>query len=429
MASPTYAEIIADFKRCIYPLHLLRLVNELNSSPVSLATQFDNIQQGVEGDYSVDLLNAVETLRRSCASSVSREIVRSIILPHLLHLAKLAKWPDTDLDGLMSRWYDYCVTNSYSVKGRNITRGPISVGGSNVGSGTISRLLVDENAYNIEACNVEKKVFTCIGDTSSSSSKGEEVFEIIGEARSKDGLDTLGSGISGQSRAISGRDSAQYIDNPSFDTYEGTDTVPTAITGWTVDTIANVDVDVAGNYYRQFPETTTALSYSLKFTGNAVVSRPLGTRKVNPNVPYYVQVAYNRATFSGDGTLTLRFGNNSVAVVLSAQTGWNILRLALDKNLWFKYFDKQDLALSVELSGRSTGQVLVDDVIFSPMLPVDGTYFAIVGGVTPFLKLDTFSFTDTLAGADSIIQYWLARATGRYLPFKTDTTETIADPP
>jgi hypothetical protein len=61
------------------------------------------------------------------------------------------------------------------------------------------------------------------------------------------------------------------------------------------------------------------------------------------------------------------------------------------------------------------------------MTQADGCYYAVVGGSTPFLKEDVFTFTDT-GGTSAIINYWLWRAFGRFLPHNASAGETWADP-
>lgn len=427
MASPTYAEIRDWLRSCVYLLHLIRDRAEITAE--TIVTRVDTIQQLAEGDYSAEVLAAVDAIRQRYAACLSRAGAEAVILPHLIHLAKLNNWPERTTDAIMGRFYDYCITNSLTVKARNITRGAISAGGSNVGTGTINRLTKDENDYPLEACNVEVKTFECLQDSNSATSKGEESFNVYGKQASKDGLDTLGSGINGTTRAVSARDTAVLIDNPSFETYSGTAAVPTDITGWTINTIGNVSVETTGTasyFYRTYPESTT--SYSLKLSGNVTVTRALGQQKLSPSNPYYVQIAYNRQTGLGDGNLTIALGASTVTVALVAQAGWNILRIALDKSLWFKRFNQANLSLVITLDSRTTGYTLIDDVILVPMTQVDGTYFTIVGGVTNFLRRDIFTFTDTLAGSESILQYWLVRGTGHYLPAVTDGSQTIAEP-
>jgi hypothetical protein len=126
-------------------------------------------------------------------------------------------------------------------------------------------------------------------------------------------------------------------------------------------------------------------------------------------------------------TIQIELGNTTKSVVLAAQTGWNILRLDIGSGLWFKNFNKQSLSVVVKCTAYTSGYTLIDDIIFCPMTQADGCYYTIVGGATPFLRRDIFTFTDT-GGTSAILQYWFWRATGHYLPHTTGGTETFADP-
>lgn len=429
MASPTQTEIQTQIKNAVKLLDTVRKTAEVTAT--TLATTIDTNIQALEGDHSVEALDAIEQFRARYALLLTPSGAVSLIAPHLKNYAKLNGWPETDPDTVMGRLYDYFVSNTLSVKYRNITVGAVTAGGSNVGNGTVNRLSVDENSYIIEATTVEVKTFECVLDANSRSAEGEEVFEVRGEAASKDGLETLGSGLSGELSALSARTTSQFLTNPSFETYTGTAATPTDIQGWTATTnLSNFAIETTGSAttsYRQMPGSTTR--YSLKMSAADTLTQELSVRdtKLSPGVPYYLQIAYNRQVGSGDMTLQISLGNTTKSVVLAAQSGWNILRLDLGSGLWFKNFNKQDLAVTVSITAYTSGYVLVDDIIFAPMAQVDGHWYAIVGGSTPFLRRDIFTFTDS-GGTNAILQYWFWRATGHYLPYKTDGTETFADP-
>jgi hypothetical protein len=429
VADPTFAESQALIKKITYLLHLVRDRAEVTST--TLTSQIDTVQQAVEGDFSAELLDAVEALRNRYASLMSEDTVRALLTPPLLHIAKVLDWPDTDPSAILTRLYEYMVTNSLTVKGRNISFGSVTAGGSNAGNGTVNRLVKDETNYQIEATTVEVKTLECIFDATSRTEKGEEEFEVRGESANKDGLETAGSGTLAVLRAMSARDTAAILDNPSFTTYSGTTSAPTAISGWTPTASSTVYTNLAidtTNYYRLVPGETTGAA--LKISAADGVSQALSVRgsKLSPNVPYYLQVAYNRQVGSGSATLQISLGATTKSVVLAAQTGWNVLRLDLDQGLWLRRFNEQDLDIRIELTSYTSGYVLVDDVILVPMQQVDGAWYAVVGGSTPFLRRDTFTFTDT-GGTSAIQQYWFWRGFGQYLPFKTDGSETWTDPP
>ena len=150
----------------------------------------------------------------------------------------------------------------------------------------------------------------------------------------------------------------------------------------------------------------------------------------DPLTPMYFQIAFNRAVGSGDGNLNISLGSKTTTVALAAQTGWNILRMALGQNNWFRRFNQTSMTVTVSIDARTTGYTLVDDFILAPFYEFDGVFFCPVGGATPFLRDDSLTCTDTEAGA--VVQYWLWQMFGEewwaYLPANEAAGETWADP-
>ena len=213
--------------------------------------------------------------------------------------------------------------------------------------------------------------------------------------------------------------------NPSFSDYSGTAAVPTEITGWTPGTIGDFDIDTT-NYYRA--ATLEATPAALVFTATDNISQALSVKgtTLDPFTPYYLQLAYNRQVNGDAGTLEIHLGAQSSSVVLAAQTGWNILRLAIGTKNWFKNFNENSLDVNIIWTRTGGTGLLIDDVVFAPYTNYDGAWVCPVGGATPFLRRDIGTFTDTETGA--IIARWIWRAFGRYLPGASGGAETEADP-
>ncbi len=348
------------------------------------------------------------------------EAGRAVIVPLLRTYARVLGVPDVDALAILREVYDDMHANSLTVESRAFVFGTPAAGGSNVGNGAVNRLTVDADAYDIEAQHADSKTFRCIADEHSQggANEHEELWELRGGAALRDRLEVTGSGrvLSGV-KALSGRDSLRWILNPSFEDYEGSAPL-TALTGWTVNTIANLTADTA-NTYRDYLGITTPAA--MRLTGNVELEQNLNGLQVktNPRVPIYVHVVYNRQVGSGDGTLTLTFGGVSKAVVLSAQTGWNVLKIDVDEDAWFKNWNQEDPLVKIALSGHSTGYVLVDDVTIGPYTQFDGAWYAFVGGSTPWLRDDVFTFSDTETGA--ILQRFFALYFGAYMPHTTGT--------
>ena len=127
-------------------------------------------------------------------------------------------------------------------------------------------------------------------------------------------------------------------------------------------------------------------------------------------------------------------GSQTATVALSAQTEWNELTLPFDENLWYENFAEDELDIQVALESNAGGYVLFDDVIFSPLTPVDGTWYWLRGGATPWMAAnatlpegDKFTWTDTggAYGTGKIQTVW-TREFGYSLP--SSGTPSIADP-
>ncbi len=331
--------------------------------------------------------------------------------------------------------YQYFVDNSKTVNDRNWTRGAMSAV-TGTGTGTINRLNKDGNNFALQCGHPEVKIAKCISDKQSGAIQHEEEMEFRGVSPQPDNLKIVGSGLRKSVFCLSGRNSTDYLDNPSFDSFSGTIAALTAVTNWTPTTaIGNFQLDQT-NYYRSYQGVTTPAS--LRISMNDTMTQNMTAVK-NPNfdplTPLYSQIAYNRQVGAGDGNLNLIIGSRTTSVALVAQTGWNILRVALGQGNWFRYFNQTTMSVAVSIDSRTTGYTLVDDIILAPFTEADGVFYASIGGATPFLRDDSLTWTDSEAGA--VVGYWLEQMfAGRdtiapwwaYLPSDNAAGETWTDP-
>lgn len=426
MAAPTETEIrnqIGD---------QVKILDETYKFCNSNATNFLGLYDAafarpLEGDWSAEVAAGMDSFRAALSDVFRRG--RAMIDPLLLAYGKLLGFPDDTPEGVLARLYvEFAERGTpQQLQERNFTFGTPAASGSPAGDGTIHRLNIDRYSYEIEAQFADTKWARCVADEHSGADEHEELFEFRGGNRSRDSIVIEGSGAGRTIKALSARDSEQFLRNPSFAEFDGTTSVPTSIAGWTPNTsIGNFEiVQGAGNYYRDYPGEGTPASLKIKANDKVVQNFNERSALFNPLVPYYCQLAWNREVGTGDGTITLRFGNVSANVVLAAQTGWNILRIAVGANNWFRQFNKENPGVEVELSGRTTGYVLVDDIVLSPYSNFDGSWYAVVGGATPFLRDDRFTWTDSIP-SDAKVQKWLHWLYGAYLP--ADATPTWSDP-
>ena len=443
MASPTLAEIQDQFNKALKPLNELRKWAASHSydgpgSYKSIDVQAnyldmeDALVQALEGEYVKEKIDALLAFRSQV--DVALASAPTVLYPHLRELCRFMGYPETDAQAMLTRVYEYMHDNSLSVLSRAFTFGSVSADGGNVGTGTVNRLNADENGYAIDNQTGTStglvKTAECYADEHSGANEHEEKFYLYGATPDRDRLKIVGVYDRQTVKALSAVDSRPFLSNPSFEEITGTDGTPftatTDLQGWTLSTAASF-TPIATSYYRDYAGCSTPRS--LKIGANANVTQNLNQvrARLNPQVPMYLQLAYDRATGAGDGTLTLALGSQSVSVNLVAQTGWNILRLTLGQANWFKTWNQENPAITITLGSRTTGYVLVDDVILAPFTLFDGGWYAIVGGSTPFLRKDKFTWTDTTPTTEGIIQYWIYRAFGRYLP-GADTGETWDDP-
>tara|TARA_Y100000310_G_scaffold334113_1_gene413077 strand:- start:3448 stop:4719 length:1272 start_codon:yes stop_codon:yes gene_type:complete len=422
MSSPSRSEVETQISNIVAILDHFRKYAGVNSD--NFIDDEDTLVQSLETDYAAETMNAVSGFRSSLVGAINSGA--SMMSPLFLQMGQVIDAPETAIQTILTRLYEYMNDNSLAVTSRGFTYGAVSdPGTSNVGSGTVKRLTSDENAYAIENCTPEAKIAECVSDAHSGATKNEEVFQFRGSDAEKDSLKITGSGLTSQLRAVSARNS--LTGNSSFSFYTGTTAAPTDINDWTVNgDIANFQIDTT-NYYRDDPSDGGAPA-SLVFETNDYISQDFSVRNIsiNPNVPYYCSIAYNRQVGSGDGDLTLTCGDQTATVALSAQTGWNILEITMGQKSWLKTFNTSTPVVKVELASNTTGTVLVDDLIFTPFQLFDGLWYLPLGGATPFLRLDDFTWTDS--ATESVLQFWFWKSLGRYLPHATGGSVTWADP-
>lgn len=331
------------------------------------------------------------------------------------------------------RLFKYFHDNSKTVKRRAFTFGSWSAV-TGTGTGSIYRLTKDQYDYTIEAGFAEVKTAECVQDANSGAQRHQEVFQVRGAQAGRDGLELLGTGRSARVVCLSPQSSANLVPNPSFENVTGSTGALTGLDSWTVSgSISNLDT-ITSDYYRDVPGAST--NRCLRFNTNEIIYQTFDTlqslKNWNPDVPLFAQIAFKRES-SCDGTLRLIIGGITASVSLSAQSGWTILTFPITTNAWFRQWNASaavgslsNMAVKVQLTGRTTGTLLVDDLIIGPYTPVDGAWVAMVGGATPFLLRDYFTATDTTSDT-GLIQTVLARTSGLYLPH-TSGSPTWADP-
>lgn len=446
--TPTETQIQTQWQNVVDILETMR--NHVDSTHAGSGGTFDVLLKSLEGEYTPqELANFVNGFRAGCSDLVTPSRAAQAITPILFEYAARIDADATGTQGfgtgkrtiaeMFRTLYDWFVDKNYTVKSRTITYDTATAGGSNVGNGTISRLTVDENGFNLEACTVEKKLFKCVADKNSGVNEHAEVFECIGTAASFDSLqrESFGSGTGANTTIVSKNAGSgtggSLLSNSSFSTYNASATPK--FTGWTESAGGAYVAQNTANTYRSHPGATTDASLAITGGSGTVTLkqtlRSMRVRRLDPDTPYQLRVMFNRAAGSATGgTLTIRCGSSTASVALSTQTGWNELALSYNADLWFRNFNEDDFDVEIEWSSSTSGTLYIDDVIFAPLDLIDGTYWWIRGNASShasFLVDDIFEFTDTGgAAATGKIQWWLWVAGFGYLP--SSGSPTFTDP-
>jgi hypothetical protein len=446
--APTEAEIQAQWRAGIDIIETLR--NHFDGTIAGAGGKLDTLTQILEGEYlPAEYTRLMGQVRAQASDMVSPAYASQVITPALFEYGKILAADATYGLGagyrapgdIFASLYDWFHDKSLSVTSRGITFDTTpTAGGSNVGNGTISRLTIDENAYNIESCTIEKKQFVCRADQNSGTEEHAETFEMIGEPSSFDSLlrGSFGSGDAARtvitSKHAGTGSGGSLLQNSSFSQYAAGSSPK--FTGWTETAGGNHISQDATNFYRSHPNATT--NASLKMTGShgtLTVTQPLSAmrvRRLDPNTPYFLRVMVNKTIGSAvGGSVTLTMGGVSKTVTISAlASGWAEITIDLNEDCWFKSFNQDAFSVAISWTSSTSGYLLVDDVIFSPWDLIDGTYWCIrqnAASPTSWLQDDILTLTDT-GGAPGTgkIQYWLWVAGFGYLP--TSGSPTFTDP-
>lgn len=436
--TPTASEIQTQWKNALIILEKLRAIAD--SAYVGASGFFDDLDQVLEGTYTpASLTGAMSRFRAGLSQLVSDTTAREFLDPCLFEYARLLGWPQVNPADIARKLAEYFDANSQSTTSRAITFASTgTAGGSNVGNGVLLRLTV--NQYNEPIENVtapDTKTFRCIADASSGANRHAELFSVESLTSSPDwlGLGAAGSGISQRTiRALhcGTGEGGSWLRNGSFSTYSASATPK--FDGWTeVSSGASLAQD-AVNFYRSHPGASTDASLRMNATGGSDITirqafANLRVRQFNPDVPMVLSVMVNKTVGSGaSGDVTLRIGSSSVDTsVASIGSGWQRITVPFTEDCWHALFNDGTIDVELTWEASGSGYLLFDDMILHPMTEIDGTYFALFGGSTPFVAKDLFTVADTGGTPGTgIINHWLWRA--GYVSLPVDGSPTFADP-
>lgn len=441
MADP--APSIAEcFTQLGYQTRLLQKLTDAAGVDATNLTGVETAWQAVlEGTYQTDALKRWQAERSKLSSILAPDTVRALLYNHLLEIGRAMGIPSRDIGTLVRDIRDYLHTNTQTIQRRGLTLGTPAAGGSNVGSGALYRITTDRKGYAIESTFLESKRCDCVADQGQTE-QHEEEFLFKGLEAERDNLLVVGSGMGSAGEAaarlksVSARNVKSFLRNPSFDSHDASadGSSPGSTTGITDWTIAGAAANVhmhSSAYYRGSHGVTTP--WCAEFQTNETLSQQItgAAGKAKPKflveTPYHWAVALCRKT-SCDGTLTVTLGASTMTKDITTLTNdvWTVLYQSTASKCYYDTFNANNLTFSLALASRTTGTLMLDDVILYPYTNMDGTYYCLVGGATPFLRDDCFTWTDALTAADAVNQYWLWRAGLPSLPHAA--SPTYADP-
>lgn len=437
MASPTFAEVWTQTK---HPIHWLQELDELaNADTDNLIGIEDALQAVLEGDFIGGMLGALQARRAAVSQLLTPAAVAALLTPALVELGKVIGSPARDVATLMRDLREYMTDSSESINASTVSLGSITTPGGT--KGTLYRISVDEDGNLLTGLtHIEAKKLVCVQDQNQVD-KHREVFEYRGTEAERDLLNVVGSGIVLRLQAATSQETETFLGNPTFSSFAGTTptagtpstpTTTTQLTNWTLTTAANARVGIdTPTPYRDLVGVT---GQWLRFTDNNKITQLIAETKratLVPGIPYLLQVAVRREN-SCDGNLKIKMGSQTRTIAMSTFTNdtWTVATWLATQNetAFYKNFQADSLEVSIELESRTTGEVVIDDVILVPYQRIDGIWYALVGGETAFLRDDEFTWADTLS-ARGVVEYWFCRRSGfGQLPSNTGGTETITDP-
>lgn len=454
--------------------HVCKIIREIYkfgavNSPNFLGME-DALIQTLEGVHTAAITSGLQQTKSVLVGLIDAPAT-TMLLPILRSIAEYgySLSPVTvggNPNKLILEIYRAMVANSHTISSRVVTYSDVTVGGSNAGTGKIYRCTKNRFDKSIERLHTGIVRATCQKDKNTGRVPGNEVFVLegitAGAGNFRNSLE-YGDAASQGSTLNAMLSDSSILRNSSFDQLPST-LSNNEQSGWTFSDYTDFGVITYSTTSadRKLFRLTSGSQSSPTPVGQALVFLEEGSisqyvarekfslRESNP----YILVARVMRRNSADGTLTMRLGSQTVALDITTLTNdvWTDLVIgggttaanAATAKGWFEVFKedwvdtsvtpnvglgvrvKFDLASNTTADG-STHQLVIDEVIFSPMLEFNGVYYLATSGQVSedFLLDDTFQWTDTATDAGTM-QYIMARAFGRDLN-STSGSPTYAD--
>lgn len=408
----TYAIKIVDetFRRC-------------GQYTPSFLSYLQTLEENYEGDHVNQTSSALAAIRSQLSTICANSAPLVAIIIELAQIGYNSK--ATTVNDALYDIYDGMLAASETVKNRAWTYGSVSVGASNVGTGVLYRLTLNQDNQTIEEGGyVAGTLYGEITrDKNTGAISGNESMFLKGQGiPARDNL-YLGTSIAPTATLTARKATDGLLNNADFATYTDDDT-DVEFDSWTATTTTkatHLTYDDA-NIYR--PDGITA-----KFLTNNSLTQYITT--FDRYAPVFLVVRYYRYA-SCDGTLTIRLGTSTVAVDLTtvADTTWHDLTLGITTDDgYYENFKENDggdgVRISITLASSTTGALGLGEILLISPTSYDGKYYLLTAGRTDFLTKDNWSFVDSVSNTGRI-QTTLARLFNICLPH-TSGAPTYAD--
>lgn len=453
--NPSKAELFDQLaKACKVRDELYKFGSENSDNFVDL---MDAVVQALEGEHANEVLSALKNQRTSLNALLNQSV--NYIIPIIKKIAEVGYSINTTgltQSQIVEKIKDAMDAASETIASRELSFGSVSAGGSNVGDGTILRCTKDRHNNDLEGGEVGVvKIEVTADKNNAGTTPGREKARIYGSGIQKVDNVELNTATNLSQEINFVRSDNSILQNASFDDIE--DSINSVEqTGWRLSDTADFTKIIrnasssSGDVFRYTQgseRTTVPKGAALRFDDNGSISQYVARsgKKLRRDVPYFLVVRWMRKS-TADGTLTVNLGSQSVNVDVTTGTNdvWNNLVLgngATNKG-WYDVFfeDWEDTSVSpsitlgvqikVALASRTTGTVIIDEIILVPGQLFNGVYYACVSEKSneDVLVGDNWTFTDAYSGASyaGAIQETIRAITGNYLPH-TSGVETYAD--
>lgn len=416
----TKSSLWATLRYAIKLIHNLFLNASVNSG--NFLTDYRTLQQNYGGNNTATIEATLAATRTSINNIINQtQILSSIIL----ELARVGyNGQSSTVASALQEIRDGMAANSETVKERGTVFGSIVAGASNIGNGQFFRLTYDKNGFLIESGQYQSGKIHCTVNLDSYTGRQEVGQEkAILKGNGVVGVDSLERGAvpSGVVTLTAMRNEDCLLLNAQLSYTDNGTTI--SITNWI---IAN---DAKTTAITMVDDELRENSNAVVFTANNSISQSITEiAQIDPTLPFFAIAQIVKTTAGSDGLCILTLGSKTEQIDISTLTLNQSYFLTIgieDEKGWYDNWKDNEAEFKIELSGRTSGDIKIQNLILAQPTQYNGIYFMLVSSSTPLVSGDTFEMTDSSSNTGAI-QTTLARLFGQHLPH-TAGTPTYAD--